>query len=278
MNLNWYESILYGLLSGLTDILPVSAQAHRVLLLKFFGMKGDADLLHLLIHLGIFAALYISCQQQIVRMSRARSLAKIPKRRRKRPLDTRSLMDFSLLKTMAIPVILSLFLYEKASSLGSKLFWVAILLFLNGIILYVPQFLPGSNRDSRTLSRVEGLLMGLGGAFSILPGVSAIGAATSIGSVCGVERSYSLNMALIMNMVINIGLIILDVMGIIANGLGDLSFIIAIRYIVSALVAFGGTMLGIRIMRTLTANVGYGLFGLYCFGLSLFTFILNLMA
>lgn len=278
MNLSWFESILYSLLSGLTDILPVSAQAHRVLLLKLFGVKGNADLLHLLIHLGIFAALYLSSQQQIVRMTRARSLSRIPKRRRRRPLDTRSLMDLSLLKTMAIPTIISLFFYEQANSLGNSLLWIAAFLFLNGIILYVPQFLPSSNRDSRTLSRVEGLLMGLGGAASVLPGVSAIGTATSIGSVCGVERSYSLNMALLMNMVITIGLIIYDVMGLFANGLGTLSFVIFIRYLVSALTAFGGAMLGIRIMRALAANVGFALFGFYCWGMALFTFILNLMA
>ena len=72
-------------------------------------------------------------------------------------------------------------------------------LFFNGIILYIPQFLPTGNRDSRTLSRVEGLLMGLGGAASILPGISAVGTAMSIGSVCGVERKYGLNMVLIMH-------------------------------------------------------------------------------
>lgn len=278
MNLNWFESILYGLLSGLMDILPVSAQAHRVLLLKFFGVSGSADLLNLLIHLGITAALYISSQTQISKMMRARSLARIPKRRRKRPLDTRSMMDFSLLKTMILPVIVSLFFYEKVSGLSGNLLWVAVLLFVNGIILYVPQFLPSSNRDSRTLSRVEGLLMGLGGAVSILPGVSAIGSATSIGSVCGVERSYSLNMALMMNMVINVGLIVFDVMGIAANGLSGLTFILVIRYIASALTAFGGAMLGIKLMRTLASNMGFSLFGFYCWGVALFTFILNLMA
>lgn len=278
MELNWFESILYGLLSGLMDILPVSAQAHKVLLLKFFGIKGNADLLNLLIHLGIFGALYFSTQTQIVRMSRARALSHIPKRKRKRPLDTRSLMDLSMLKTMLVPVILGMLLYQYASGVSTNLILVALFLFLNGIILYVPQFLPSGNRDSRTLSRVEGLLMGLGGAVSILPGISAIGVSTSIGSVCGVERTYSLNMALMMNLFITLGYIVYDIMGIAASGMGTLSFAILIRYLLTALCAFGGTMLGIKFMRHLAANQGWALFGLYCFGLALFTFILNLMA
>lgn len=277
MDLNWLQSILYGLLSGLMDILPVSAQAHKVLLLKFFGIKGNADLLELLIHLGIFAALYYSSQAQLIRMNRARALARVPKRKRKRPLDTRSMMDWSFLKTMVIPVILGMFLYQYMEKIDTNLIYIALFLFLNGVILYVPQFFPSSNRDSRTLSRVEGLLMGLGGALSILPGISAVGATTSIGSVCGVERKYGLSMVLMMNMFLTVGLMVYDVIGIMNNGLDTLSFMILLRYIVTAAAAFGGTMLGIRVMRQMAENQGYSLFGVYCWGLALFTFILNLV-
>lgn len=278
MDLNWLESILYGFFSGLTDILPVSAQAHKVLLLKFFGKQGSADLLHLLIHLGIFAALYYSCQVHIIRIRRARALARVPKKKRKRPLDTRTLMDWSLLKTMVVPVVLGLYLYRYSSKMNQNLVLIALFLFLNGVILYVPQFLPTSNRDSRTLSRVEGMLMGFGGAVSVVPGISAIGAATSIGSVCGVERSYSLTMALMMNMAVTLGLAVYDILSIVNNGIGFLSAGIIARYLLTAAAAFGGTMLGIKIMRYLAREHGFSLFGVYCWGLALFSFILNLLA
>lgn len=277
MNLNWLQSILYGFLAGLTDILPVSAQAHQVLLLKFYGISGSMEAMDLTIHLGIFAALYLSCRSQLVRISRARALARVPKRKRRRPLDVRSLMDFRMMKTMLVPVILGLFFCQRAFKLGSNLMRVALFLFLNGVILYIPQFLPTSNRDSRTLSRVEGLLMGLG-AVGVVPGFSAIGVSTAIGSVCGVERGYGLNMALVMNLVLTLGYLVWDVMEIAASGLGTLSFGILFRYIVTSLTAFGGTMLGVRLMRRIAQNHSFALFALYCFGLSLFTFILNLMA
>lgn len=278
MSLNWFESILYGLLSGLTDILPVSAEAHRILMLKIFGVTGQSDLLNLFVHLGIIAALYFSSQKHIVRMTRALSLKRVPKRKRKRPLDTWCLMDISLLRTMLIPVILSLFFYNKAAVLGNNMVWLSVFLFLNGIILYIPRFLPTGNRDSRTLSRVEGLLMGLGGAVSVLPGISAIGAATSIGSVCGVDHSYNLNMALLMNLVLNAGLAVLDVMGLLAGGMEALSLMLILRCILMAVLSFVGSMLGIKLMRTLAEGNGFTLFGFYCLGQALFTFILNLMA
>ncbi len=278
MDLNWFESFLYGLFSGLTDILPVSAQAHKALMLKFFGIKSNVELMNFLNHLAVLGALYVSNQNQLIRFSRARALAKVPKRRRRRPLDTRSLMDISMLKTMLIPVAVGIFLYQYVQSWENNLMILAGFLFLNGLILYIPQFLPSSNRDSRTLTPIEGLLMGLGGALSIFPGISSIGAATSIGSVCGVERSYCLNMSLLMQMAITVGLLIYDILAISAAGLGTLSFMIFLRYIFTAAISFGSAFLGIKLMRYLAANHNFSLFALYCFGQAMFTFILNLMA
>ena len=278
MELSWLKSLMYGLFSGLLDILPVSAQAHSTLLLKFFGLKASSDVLDLLVHLAVFAALYYSSQSHLTRMNRARALARIPKRKRKRPLDVRSMMDWSLLKTMMVPALLGVFLRKYTAQINTNLLLTALFLFLNGVILYAPQFFPTSNRDSRTLSRVEGLLMGLGGMASAVPGISAIGASTAIASLCGVDRLYGLDMALMMNMAISAGLAFLDVLAIASNGFGIFSFMILVRYIVSAAAAFGGTVLGIKLMRHLAAERGYSLFGVYCWGLALFTFILNLIA
>ena len=120
--------------------------------------------------------------------------------------------------------------------------------------------------------------MGLGGMFSAIPGISAIGATTAIGSVCGVDRTYGLNMALMMNMGITAGLMFYDVLGIAANGLGVVTFGILIRYLLSAAAAFGGAVLGTKWMRILAEERGFSGFGIYCWGLALFTFILNLIA
>ncbi len=278
MELSWLESCILGLISGLLDIIPVSAQGHSVLLLKFFGVKASSDVLNLLTHIGVFAAIYYSSQTQLIRMRRALALSRVPKRKRKRPLDVRSMMDWSMLKTMLVPAILGVYLRQYAMGFASNLMLISVFFFLNGMILYIPQFFPTSNRDSRTLSRIEGLLMGLGGVVSVVPGISAIGVTTSIASVCGVDRTYGLNMALMMNMAITAGLLLYDIMGIAANGFGILSFLVFIQYLSAALAAFGGAMLGIKVMRHLAAGRGFSAFGVYCWGLALFTFILNLIA
>ena len=120
--------------------------------------------------------------------------------------------------------------------------------------------------------------MGLGGAAAAVPGISAIGTTTSIASVCGVDRTYGLNMALLMNMGITVGLMIYDILGIVSNGFGALSFLTLVNFLCSAGAAFGGAMAAIKVMRHLASGKGFSLFGVYCWGLALFTFILNLIA
>ena len=174
--------------------------------------------------------------------------------------------------------ILDELFYGRLSRVNFSLLAVAGLLFLNGIILYIPQFLPGSNKDARSLSRVEGFLMGFGGSLSVLPGVSGIGASVSIGSVCGVERSYALNMTLMMDMVYLAGMIVFDVLSLFQTGFGLLTFQWVVIYLLTAAVAFISTMLAIRAMRALASSTGYHFFSYYCWGIALFAFILNLMA
>lgn len=277
MELNWLQSILFGLVSGAADIIPVSGQAHRLLLLKFFGVNQLPNLLALLLHLSVAAALYLSSQGQFVRMNRARALARIPKKKRKRPLDTRSMMDWSLIKTMLVPTVIGLLLNRRVRGWSVNMFLIAGMLFVNGLILYIPQFLPTSNRDSRTLTRLEGVLMGLGAGASVLPGISTVGIMVSIASVCGIERLYGLNMTFIVKLFFLIGLMVYDVLAIITDGLGGLTVMLLAQYLFTGLLSFGASMFAIRLLRRLAPEHGFHTFGVYCWGLALFTFILNLV-
>lgn len=277
LELSWLEGILFGLISGLTEILPVSARAHRVLLGRLFGNEEPAGLMMLLLHTAVFAAVYLSSQKLILKMRHARRLARTPKKKRKRPLDIKSMMDSSFLRTMMVPVILAYLLYGMISKIKIRLIALAGLLVINGIILYIPQFFPSSNKDARSLSRLEGILMGVGGALGVLPGVSGIGASLTIGSICGVDRAYAVNMSLLMYLAASVVTMIFDVLAIVIGGLGSLSFLLLLRYILVAGAAFAGTMLAIRVLRSM-AQAGWTIFAYYSWGLALFTFILNLMA
>ena len=128
------------------------------------------------------------------------------------------------------------------------------------------------------LSRVEGLIMGLGGSFAILPGISGIGAAVSIANICGVERRYGLTMALLMNLGIQVGFIVHDIISVVNTGLFGYSFGLILNSVLAGIAACGGTYLGIRIMTNLAGNKDYSVFAYYCWGVALFAFVINLMA
>lgn len=277
MELNLFQSILFGLFSGLAEILPVSAPAHRAILMKLFGESGDSPLLSLMVHIATVAALYYSCHTQILRLLRAQKLAAVPKRRRKRPLDTNSLMDIRVLRTTLIPIILGFVLYPKVSSWGSNLLILGLLLLVNGVILYIPPYMPGSNKKSATMSRLDGFLMGLGGGLSVLPGISSIGTSTSIASVCGVDRQYALNTALLMNIPVTIGFIVFDFVAMFTAGVGSISFGFLFSCILAAAATFGGVYLAVKVMRGLAVNIGFSCFAYYSWGSALLAMFLYII-
>lgn len=275
--MNWFQSLIFGLVSGLSDILPVSSQAHKAMMLKVFGVNAEAPLLRLFIHVGILAALYYCCSNQITRITRQLRLSRIPKKKRKRPLDVRTLMEFKLLRMMIIPMLLSLVLYNRTVAWGTRLNLMAIFLLINGLILFLPNLLPTGNKDARSMSALEGLLIGLGGATSIVPGISAIGGVNAVASVCGAERTFALNLSLLTNMVLTVGLIAFDFATVYASGVSNMSFTVLLTYLLSAGAAFGGAYLGIQTMRALAVNIGFTIFAFYSFGAALFSFVLYLM-
>lgn len=278
MDLNWYQSLLFGLISGITEILPVSSQAHRILLLDIFGRASQPEFLRLMTDLGIVAALYYACQNHIIRILRARRLSRVPKRHRKRPLDTTSLLDMRLIRTMIIPIVLSMFLYQKAQSLAGSKLVLATFMLLNGVILYIPQFFRGANRDSRTMSGLHGLMIGLGGSSGIVPGMSSVAGAYSVASLCGVDRGYSLNIVLLMDMIACAGLVVFDALGLMSVGLGGIAFGTVMLYILAGIVSFFGATLTIKLLRNIISEISFDIFAYYCWGVALFTFIMNLLA
>lgn len=277
MDLSWFNSLLYGLVTGLTEILPVSSRAHSELILKLLGQEESA-LCTMMIHLGVALGLYRASAASISKMTRALALARIPKRKRTRPLDTKSLMDFRLLRSTAIPAVILYIFYGKIHAMDSSLLLVAVFSLLNGILLYIPQFLPKGNKDCRNMSRVEGYIIGLGHGLSVFPGISGIGAASSVASICGVEKQYSMNLVLLTELAVMACMIVHDFLGMISVGLGILSIALILKSLLAAAAAFGGTVLGIRLMRRLFADSGLQIFSYYCWGLAFLVFFLNLMA
>ena len=141
MGIGWLESLLYGLLSGFTEFVPVSAQAHSALLRRMFGVE-DLHFLDLFVHLAVLISVFVALRSRIRHLRREQKLAGTQKRYRRHQPDLMALMDLRLLKTAAVPMLLCFLVYPVTYELGNRFLLMAGLLILNGVILYYPRMMP----------------------------------------------------------------------------------------------------------------------------------------
>lgn len=274
MELGWLESFIYGLISGIAEFLPISAEAHRAILLKMAG-AADEPGMRLAVHFGALAALFFICMPMLSRLNREKRIAAIPQKRRKRQPDMRSLLELRILKTACLPLLVSFLLYPVVHDLHERLWILALLLIGNGLILYLPQFLVGANKDALSMSSLDALLIGLGSGLGAFPGISRLGAATSVGLVRGTDRRYILDVCLVLSIPALVVLIALDCFAIF-SAIGGITVFTVIRYFVAGLAAFASAYFGIQILRFLSVRSGFSGFAYYSWGLALFSFILYL--
>ena len=276
MEIGWLESLLYGLLSGFTEFVPVSAQAHGAVLRRLFGC-GEIHFIDLAVHLASLISLLVCVYPQFSRLNRERKLATLPRSHRNRQPDIVALMDLRLLKTAAVPMLLMFLISPVTSKLGSDLIWMALFFVLNGLILYFPRLRPTGNKDSTMLTPADALLLGLSSGLGILPGISRIGAFQSVASLRGADRQHSVNLALLFSVAALGALCVIDLLWLILVNFAGITLILVLKGLLAALAAYIGTWLGIALVRFLAVKAGYSFFAYYSWGAALFVFILFLM-
>lgn len=276
MELSWLESLVYGLISGLAEFLPISAEAHRALYLKLIG-AGEEPALRLAVHVGALLALLVSCAPLLSRLRRERRIAAIPKKRRKRQPDLKTMLDLRLLRTALIPLVLTFLVYPVVSNLHERLWLLAICLGLNGILLYAPQFLVGSNKDSQSLSSLDAALIGFGNGIGGIPGISRMGGALFAGLTRGAERRYALDVSFLLCIPAMIVLLLFDGWWLIAGTGSAVSAMLILQCVTAAAAAFGSAYFAVFIMRFLSVKAGFSGFAYYSWGVALFALILYLM-
>ena len=267
---------LYGFISGLGELLPVSptAHGHLIQLLTRFDTRQPAMLL--CIHFACFLAIAIRYREKIGHIRRELKICKIPKKDRKRNPDEVAVADGKLLRTCMIPVAVLVGLSALSYDSLAKLPWLCLFLLASGIVLYLPQFLPGANKDGRSLSRRDGVILGSGYAISVVPGFSGIGNMISVGLMCGCDIGYICNIAMLLSMPMLLGLMILD--GILLIMAGTVITGIAIVYLaLAAVTAFVGALFAMEIMEYLSMRSNFYGFAYYNWGLALFGFLVYLM-
>lgn len=270
--MDWLESILFGFVSGLTEFLPVSAPAHETLMLTLFGAAAT-PLLRLAIHGAALLAVYQSLAEYIGAMLRENRLMRIPPRRRKRQPDMVKVLDLRLLTTAAIVLCLGFLAYPTLTAWGGNLNFIAGVLVVNGIILYIPMHMATGNKDSRSMSQLDAVMLGLAGTVAMIPGLSRVGTVTSAGIAQGADREQALRWSLLLSIAALGVSVCMDVYGVMTVGLGSAG---VLQTVLAAAAAFGGAFAGIRMMRFMAVRTGFSGFAYYCWGAAMFALIMYL--
>jgi undecaprenyl-diphosphatase len=178
------QSIILGIVQGLTEFIPVSSSGHLVLvpwLLKWSdpGLAFDAVL-----HLGTLLAILVYFWRDWVnvivgfcRSLRQRSLA-----------DPHARLAWAVIIATIPAGLLGLAFNDLVASLFGSALAVALLLLVTAALLVVGEKWGRSTQAAKGIGMFSALGIGLAQAVAIVPGVSRAGATISAGRLLGLRR------------------------------------------------------------------------------------------
>ncbi len=277
MNISLIESIIYGLICGFADFLPVSSAAHRNILNCLFGVDQEQPLMAMFLHIGALMALLVSSRSLLHRFQRELEVKRVARRRSRRQPDELAILDMSFMKTACIVMLLGFIFYFKASAWNGNLPIIAIFLVFNGIILHIPLYLPKGNKDARTMSRLDAVLLGVGSALAVIPGLSRTGVSTSVAIARGATPQNAYKWSLLIGIPALAVIIVMDLVSVVTAGFGHLDFSFILQCILCGCAAYIGATGGISLMKMIVHRSGIENFSYYCWGAALFTFILYML-
>jgi undecaprenyl-diphosphatase len=195
--MSWFESLVLGLVQGLTEFLPVSSSAHLRLTAAFSGWHDPGAAFTAITQIGTEAAVLIYFRKDIGRIISAWTRSLTDKSMRHDP-DAR--MGW-LVIVGSIPIgVLGLTLKDQIEGPFRDLRVTATMLVVVGVVIGIADRLaardetggkhraPKQRKTLENLGVKDGLVFGLCQACALVPGVSRSGATISGGLFMGYKR------------------------------------------------------------------------------------------
>lgn len=276
MKLSWFENLIFGLVSGLTEFLPISSGAHQAILLKLFGVWEISPVHALLIHAGLFCGLIFFSLSDLIRIRREMRLARVPMPKRKRQPDMRIVLDRRILGSGAFLAaaggIVSGYFGDKMHSLST----ICIMLAINAAILFLPSLYSAGNKDSRHLSPADGWLFGLCAGIGMLPGLSRMALVSSAVSLRGADRQIACRYGILLGIPSLGGVLAADLYRTVTIGFGALSFGMILSLFTAFLTTALGAYISLSVIKNIAVRRSNSAFSYYCWGAALLALILHL--
>ena len=183
--MEYLEYILYGLIQGLTEFIPVSSTAHLKVISLLLGIDDPGTSLSAIIQIGSVLAVIWYFRNEIFNL-RARSSKQLFVY-----LFQERLLWSILIGTLPIVFLggsIKLFIpYFFENFLRSNLS-IALVSFLMAIFMYIADSAKQGSKNLKNLNYSDSFLIGISQAFAIFPGVSRSGVTISTALLSGWER------------------------------------------------------------------------------------------
>ena len=183
--MEYLRFILYGLIQGLTEFIPVSSTAHLKLISQFFGIDDPGPSLSAIIQIGSILALIWYFKDEIFNLRRKYS------KKIFEYLFHEGLLRSILIGTIPIILfggIIKLFVPHFFDKFLRSDLSIALVSILMALYMYVADNSKKGLKNLKKHNYSDSLLIGLSQAFAIFPGVSRSGVTISTALVSGWER------------------------------------------------------------------------------------------
>jgi len=253
------QSILSGLLQGLTEFLPISSSGHLAALYHFFGVEEHKLFFTVCLHIGTFVAVFIFFWRDILSL-----------------FSTQKRLGMLVVIGSVPTAIMAFFLSGLAERLFAEVKVVGVMLIVTGIWLAIGSV--ASNRYGSTSSAPSGLkvwqalLIGTSQGIALIPGISRSGATISTALLCGAERALSIRFSFLLS--------IPAILGAFLHQLKEIKEIAIypeftfFTLLIGTIAAMLTGLVSLRILLKITIKGKLHYFTPYCFAVGFFLFLL----
>ena len=261
-----FDSIILGLIQGLTEFLPVSSSGHLTLGKALLGITENGILFEVVVHLGtLFAVLTAFWPDVKWLFNGALTFLHLGKSKNTSRSDSdRAMRYISYLVWGTLPAVaVGLFLKDRIEQAFANPLLAAYLLLATGGILLLSRL--GLKAAGQVTLR-RSILIGLAQAMAILPGISRSGSTISAGMLLGVEREAAARFSFLLAIPAIAGAFVLQLKDIMASPPSQ-GFLVVL--VVGFIVSYLSGLFAIKFLMAVVRRGRFDYFAWYCFAIGL---------
>jgi undecaprenyl-diphosphatase len=254
------ESIILGLIQGLTEFLPVSSSGHLVIAQDLLGMNEPGVTLEVMLHFGTLLSVFWVFGRDFVELLRF-------------PRDAGQRRFLLLLVAGAIPTaIIGILLSKYMEFIFGSTLVVGVMLLVTGGLLKMLTILPVGDKDAGKMKFKDALWIGLLQGFAVIPGISRSGATITAAIWRGLDRAAAVRYSFMLAAPVIFGVTLLEVKDMIEAGIAQAMLL---NYAVGGLVAFLAGVVAIKTFIRLLKQQKFQYFAYYCWAAGAFILIFS---